>query len=297
MVINKKILIFVFISFIAPRMLHSSGYGTTGAQIVNLNSSARSSALGYAMGAVDGDPSAVAYNPAGLHSVRGHHARLSHLIYFLDSGMSALTYAQNIGKIGTGIKLKIFSTEDTERDAQGEKIKDFGIRFTQVSFGAGSVLTGNLAGGAAMKILAESYDLKEDPVSATAFAFDLGLQIKGMGGDYFGLAVRNLGPEMKMEAAKTPLDRKASLAGAHSMENYIFVWEISTSRQYSVGFQAGVEVEVSDIFKMRVGGNYITGIEFMGGFGIGWDRWKFDYALVPHFDMGLAHRVSLGAVF
>ncbi len=308
----KKILPFIIIIAAGRVPLYGSGYGTVGAQILNLNSSSRSGAMGYAMGAVSGDVNSVVYNPAALQGIKGISAQVSHLVYFLDSKMSSISYGQKFGDIGAGAKIKIFSAQDTERDGQGEKVGDFDIRFTQLSMGAGMPLNDRLSAGAAIKYISEIYDVS-DSLSASAAALDLGLWLKGFDGDSFGLILKNLGPEMKVGREKVSLDRKAALAGAHDLRGYLFVWEISTSRQYSVGFQAGLELDVMRYLKFRAGGTYITRPNFMVGIGIPWEPsmfslwslgsthkpplWELDYAFFPHMDMGMTHRFSLGVSF
>ena len=310
---NRKLTIFLCLMVAGGAELLASGPGTTGAQILNLNTSARSSAMGHAMGAVAGDANAIVYNPAALHSIKGSHAQLSHLLYYLDSKMSALSYGHGLdtADIGMGFKLKLFSSEDVERDSLGENIGEFDIRFMHFSLGAGMAVTERLAAGAAVKVISEDYNLQR-PVKASALACDLGLWLKGLGGDSFGFVIKNLGPKIEVGLDEVDLDRKVALAGAHDMETYLFAWEVFTSRQHSIGFQAGMEVDIFDSLRLRGGGSYVDSFDFSLGFGIPWQSapytilhlgthhptiWELDYAFYPHMDMGKAHRVSLGASF
>ena len=126
---KKTILFFLLIFLISSNGICGSGYGTTGAQILNLNSSARVSAMGNAYAGLADDLNAIIYNPAGLTQLFGFEFQFTRLIYFLGTGMSSFTYGQKLGNIGFGCKLKLFNAKDTYRDSFGYNEEDFDIKY------------------------------------------------------------------------------------------------------------------------------------------------------------------------
>jgi hypothetical protein len=68
---------------------------------------------------------------------------------------------------------------------------------------------------------------------------------------------------------------------------------------YDLSIKTGVEAELYKYVTARAG--YIAGIEGQGlsfGFGVNWERWRFDYGYTPlKEDLGSAQRISVGATW
>ncbi len=295
---NKKRIIkniIITACFIAVAVSFSNavdGFGSTGAQILNLNSSARVTAMGNANAGLADDLNAVIYNPAGLVQLYGTELQFSHLMYFMDLNMNSVTFGQRIGKAGVGFKWKGFSTEDTARSDIGVEIEDFDVKFSQLTFGLGIPLSDRYSFGASINSVSEKlYD-----ESAGAVGFDLGWYIKGYRGDSFGIVVRNIGAGIEHMEVEDKLPLKFVLAGGHNMDKFLFAWEAFAGRETDFGWNCGLEADMSAL-KLRAGYIYKNKVDITVGFGIPYKNWTLDYTFSPHQDLGLAHRVSLGYYF
>ena len=105
-----------------------------------------------------------------------------------------------------------------------------------------------------------------------------------------------LGGKIKLDRSEAKLPLKYVLGGSHSMGKFLFTWETFTGRQINFGWQCGLQADVKS-FKLRSGFAYITNPDITFGFGIPYRNWSLDYAFFPHQDLGIAHRISVGAYF
>ncbi len=273
------------------------GYGTTGAQILNLNSSAKITAMGNANAGLSDDLNAIVYNPAGLTQIFGTQLQFTRLIYFLDTGMSSMTFGREIGKAVIAFKWKFFKAEDTYRDSLGYNEKKFDIKYSQYTLGIGCPVFDRHSAGIGVNIISENYGLGsvsqfgKDKKDST-IGFDIGWLYRGYRGDSFGAVVRNLGGSIKVDKAKIKLPLKYVFGGSHKMGRFLFVWDVFTSRQVKFGWQCGLQADVKGL-KVRSGFMYITDPDITIGFGLPYRNWSVDYAFFPHQDLGVAHRISL----
>ncbi len=278
----------------------AAGYGTAGAQILNLHSSAKISAMGNAHAGLADDLNAVLYNPAGLTQLYGTELQFSHMLYFLDTRLSSLTFGQKLGRFGFGLDLKFFSAEDTYRSRYGLDAKSFDIRFAQYSFGLGFPLTKRHSAGIAIKIVSENYNLAETKIGKdkkdSTIAFDIGWHFRGFRGDSFGFVIRNLGSGLKVDNVQSDLPLKYVLGGGHKMGRFILTWEAFSSQQIPFAWKCGIQMDIKG-FKLRGGFMYITNPDITIGFGLPYKNWSFDYAFFPHQDLGFAHRMTIGVYF
>ncbi|MBN2406522.1 MAG: hypothetical protein JXJ19_02385 [Elusimicrobia bacterium] len=282
-------------------ILAASGYGTTGAQILNLDTSARIVSMGGANAGLSDDLNAVTGNPAGLVQMYGTEFQASRLIYFMDSAMTSFTLGQKIGKAGAAFKLKIFSTEDTYRDEMGYGSSKFDIKYAQYTLGSGFNISQRQSIGVAVNMVSETFGLGSTPGYAgdledSAMSCDAGWFFKSFGGDSFGAVVKNMGTGIKLDKKEDGLPLKMVIGGSHRMGRFILAWDALTSRQVDFAWQFGVEAEIKGI-KARSGLMYITSPDVSLGFGIPYGNFCLDYAFAPHQDLGIAHRITLGGYF
>ncbi len=300
--IKKLIIIIGFImGLLCPCLVYAGGYGTAGAQILNLNGSAKIAAMGDANAGVADDLNAVISNPAGLIQVYGTELQLARVVYFLNTGMNVLTYGQRVGRVGMGLNLKFFSAEDTYRDSLGYGSKKFIIRYGQYTLGAGYSFLLRHSVGVSLNMVTENFRLgstdgfdsdKKDSV----MAFDVGWLYRGYRGDSFGAVIRNIGGEISPGEKKDRVPLKYVLGGGHILGKFLFAWEVFNSLQVSFGWKFGVQVDLH-YMKLRCGCKYVIGPDMTIGFGLPYGMWLLDYAFFPHQDLGAAHRLSLGFWF
>ncbi len=145
---------------------------------------------------------AIYWNPAGLTSMKNTAAgEFSTMTIFNDIKVNYLAIGVKAGQFGSfGISLKAFNFGDipltTVEDADGLSGKTFSPTFATVGATYSRLLTDAIQVGATGKLIYESIPR----ASASAFAFDFGIQYHGLGhvqGLSVGLAVKNIGTNMK----------------------------------------------------------------------------------------------------
>jgi len=295
----KLFLIIVFAMINSPLCAKSS-YGTAGAQILNLHTSAKVSSMGDAFAGLANDLNAVIYNPAGLGQLYGTEFQLTRLFYFMDTGVNALTFAQKFNKMGAGIKVKLFSAEDTYRGILGADGDKFKIKYSQYSIGLGRQIFNKHSAGVTVNIVYENFALGstavDDDKKDTVMAFDLGWHYRARRGDSFGAVIRNAGGKVRIGEKADRLPLQFVLGGGHKMGRFILVWEAVAGREIPFGWKSGVEADIQD-FKVRAGFMYITAPDLTLGFGVPYRNFYLDYAFFPHQALGTAHRITLGGYF
>ena len=296
----KKMKTFIKIIFTLPAIIGiyfctnlTAGYGTTGAQILNLNSSPKITAMGNANAGLSDDLNAVIYNPAGLTNLRGTAIQFTRLIYFLDTSMNSLTFGCKLGSIGTAFKWKLFKAADIYRDSLGYNEKNFEIKYTQYTMGFACPVIHRHSMGVSVNIITQFYGLGniaefgKDKNSLTA-GFNAGWIYREHNGDSFGFVIKNMG--------NSELPLKYIFGNAHHIGRISIIWEIFTGRQINFGCKCGFQADLKGI-KVRCGFNYITNPDISFGFGLPLKNLSLDYAFSPHRELGIAHRLSLGVNF
>lgn len=149
---------------------------------------------------------AIFWNPAGLPRMdRAAVAQFSYMSIFNDIGVNYLAVAYNDEDLGAfGFSIKSFGFGDipftTNEDMDGASGRVFSPTFVTVGLSYARALTEFVNIGITAKIINESIDR----AAASAVAFDIGLQYAGLGGIdgvNFGVAVKNIGTNMKYEGS------------------------------------------------------------------------------------------------
>ncbi|MGM0441420.1 MAG: UPF0164 family protein [Elusimicrobiota bacterium] len=276
----------------AGQVSSAQGAGTTGGRILKIDTLSRVAGVGGAYTARANDVAAVTYNPAGLTRIYGPEVEFSHSRYFLDTSLTSLSAVYKWSGLGLGFQWKQFSSPETYRDETGGSEENFDNKFTQLSMASGFALSQRISVGLSLKSVNE--DLYE--TSDSAVVFDSGIYIVGYRGDTYGITVKNLGGAIEHKNEESDTDTKLTLAGAHSMGDFIFSWDLMRTGEYDLGWSAGLEGEFRGV-KLRGGVKYENSPDFTMGLGIPYGRWTLDYAFSPHRDLGGAHRMSLGILF
>ncbi|NLB35157.1 MAG: hypothetical protein GX817_05000 [Elusimicrobia bacterium] len=282
--------LFFIIIFLAPGLVQASGPGTVGGQILVLNSSAESAALGNSMAGVYGNLSAGQFNPAALPGLSGISLELSHMLYFMDTFMTSFAYGQPIGPVAFGLGVKQFRSPDVERDYTGRKINDFSLTFTQYSFSMGVRVDPRQSLGAGVNIVLEDYPGKQ----AMATAWDIAWNYFPGDGNAYGLILRNLGKEMKVLEDSTQLPLETAFAAMHPLGNFRLSWEVFRSPECKVGGRGGLEFALGDSFRPRIGVRYEDRLMVSGGVGLSTGSWFLDFAFTPDFILGTPYLLSIG---
>jgi len=177
--------------------------GTSAAEELLIPVGARDIALGGASVAVTSGINAIYWNPAGLsRSSHASEAMFSYMSHIADMNVNYFAVASNFSGFGTiGVSLKALDigdipvTTNGAPDGTGEIISP-----TYVTVGAtySRLLAENISVGVTANLISE----RIDRVSATGIAFNAGVQysnLGGIGGLSIGVAMKNIGPQMKFD--------------------------------------------------------------------------------------------------
>jgi hypothetical protein len=320
----KRLILSAVIVFSICGTPKAANHGAVGGQILNMFSSARIMGMGNAGVGIVSDINSVVYNPAGLRWMEKSQIQLSHAFYYIGTTYSSVSAGHNFGEdlynLGIGFKIKYFGLEDTLRDATGLEGERFDIRFMEYILAAGFPLKYRHSLGISLKGVTEK--IYKD--SGTAFLVDLGWQYnfserkfyRMLIGNQFGVAsfknrkitekvnilgaaVRNISGGINTGGGSSDVPLELAVGGAHGIPqlyNLVVAWEAVSGKETPAGIKLGLESELQG-FKARIGAIYITNPQITCGFGIPEKNWNIDYGLFWHLDMGLAHRISVGAHF
>jgi hypothetical protein len=178
--------------------------GTSGAVELLLPVGARGVALGGSNLATTTGVEAIYWNPAGLSMMKSSVTTMfSHMSYIADMGVEYIAVGTNFAGFGTvGLSLKSVSFGDIS-NTTNEAIDGIGTyspAFYTIGITYAKELTNNIRIGATINFLSETIQR----TSATGIALNAGIQYYGIGnikGLKMGLALKNLGPDMKFDGS------------------------------------------------------------------------------------------------
>lgn len=204
----NKILIIAFSLLLAAEFIFASGgnrTGTGGASQLLIPVGARSIAMGGANIATATGIEALYWNPAGV--ARTEHnvdVMFSHMNHIADIGVeygAVATAIEGFGVLSFNIKAlsigDILITTTTDPDGTGST---FNPQMMTAGIGFSRALTDNISVGIVGTLIRESLG----DVDATGIAFDIGIMyynLADINGLSFGIAVKNLGPEMQFDGS------------------------------------------------------------------------------------------------
>lgn len=180
--------------------------GTASATQLLIPVGARDLALGGAAIANSKGVEAIYWNPAGLGRMHNSaEGMFSSMSYIADIGVSYAGVAGTFGEFGTlGLAITTLDFGDipltTQDDPENFSQRFYSPSFVTVGLAYGRGLTDAISVGFTGKIVSEQIDR----AGATGFALDIGIQYSkliGVQGLELGVAVKNIGPQMKYEGS------------------------------------------------------------------------------------------------
>jgi hypothetical protein len=186
--------------------------GTAGAIELQIPMGARSVGMGCANIANVSNTEAIYWNPAGLAALEKAQVDFSYITYFADMKISYLTAGYTLEKIGTiGISLQSMNIGDIEvttidaPEGTGEK---FTPDFLTIVATFSRQFTNRIHFGINTKLISREIHL----MSATAIAFDFGLQYRSDINIDFGIVLRNIGSSLQFNGTGAEFDSDVPFA-------------------------------------------------------------------------------------
>jgi hypothetical protein len=281
--------------------------GKTGASFLKIAPGARAAALGESFTAVADDASAVLWNPAGLGRLLKPTVTATHTQWVQQTKHDFLAGTQPTSWGTLGLGVVSFSVSDIERRTTDTDTPDgtFDSRDAAYTFAWGKSLGESWSLGLGATYVRQTLDGH----SAGAPAATLGaLWNTPWRPLTAGVAVRNLGGEIKFDQEGDPLPTTlaAGLALRPWGDRFLFSTDVRLPSSESVSASAGMELS-RRLFKdgrghLRAGYNSAvsdvqdaTGLSL--GLGLDFNRWGLGLAWTPYGVLGDSFRYAFHASF
>jgi len=300
----KRLLLIIYclmISIYSFAWLSSEDKGTSGAQFLKIGVGAEGPAMAGAYTSLSKDISGVYWNPAGVILSEGKEIELMYTQWFEDTTLNYLGFGMPLGRgklflnyAGVTVDKLEKRTSDTSEPVENFKAQDSAI-------GIGYALK---LGEGAVGITLKSISSKIDDKSASAIGVDVGWKKEGE--KYlWGIALRNLGTEIKFEDKGDPLPTNLNLGlGIKLKDNMLLSVDLNLPNDNeinaSIGYQyllkaGGIELPLRVGYKTL--NDFDTIDALSAGLGIKIKNYTLDFAWAPYGDLGDTIRVAIKAKF
>jgi hypothetical protein len=312
---KKMILLLIAGLMLAPLVAIHDDAGTSGFAFLKMSFYAKAAAMANAFTAESNDANTVFYNPAGLANLSSKKASSTYMSYFDGINTGSISFAF---PYKNGFKIAVFSQflsakEDrTLVDADGNYSgKDGTFGASNLVFGIAAAKTFNpsLDLGFSMKFINESLDSN----SASAIAMDVSVLHQTANENVkVGVVIKNLGAQISYHTDEKYKEKLPTMyiAGFQYLVSDKITANLDLVKPATNDFFGcvGLEYRFQERFALRsgyktnsgswkMGGetDYLSGLSF--GFGVFWNQFDFDYALVSYGDLGLVNQLSLSYRF
>ena len=214
----KSMIFIIILSLVMCSSLMASGnkIGTAGAVELTIPMGARNVALSGADVAGVKGTEAMYWNPAGVASIQNTEAGFSYLKYFADMKISYFTVAANVGQLGViGLNLQAMNIGEIDvttievPEGTGEVLKP---NFLTLGATYARSFTDRINFGMNAKLISE----RIGDMTASAFAFDFGLQYNSPLGVDFGIVMKNYGTSMEFSGTSVEFDSEIPWANPNA---------------------------------------------------------------------------------
>ncbi|MDZ7860245.1 MAG: PorV/PorQ family protein [Candidatus Krumholzibacteriota bacterium] len=299
--IRLKAALTVILMLFSAHTLRAGEPGTSGFLFLRLGNGARASGMGEAFTAVADDVTGMHYNPAGLAGIEKVELNVTHSEWLMGIRFEQVSIANEMFGGAVGFNFTGLYYGDLERRGNFPTVAPDGT-FSPYDLGAsvgyGRDILPDLSAGMSAKLLYQRIDFE----SATGWAVDLGVihrsRIEGM---TFAASLLNLGPQAKFVEEKFYPPFQTRLGVAYEAEERWMKGKVTLSGDFLYSNDTdeklllGMEYFYKESLAVRFG--YKSGYYSQGatmGFGVVYDRLRFDYAFMPiDFNLGNSHRFSI----
>ncbi len=265
--------------------------GTSSADFLKIDGSARSAAMGGAFIAVSDDPDGIYYNPAGIVQIASPEVSSYYSNWIAGISQANLSFVLPVSQSVFGFSISRLSAGAIEETTLASPTGTGNI-ITPTDYScnivAGRALNKNVYLGASVKYL-------EDNISDSklrGFAGDVGMLCKPRDCFAFGMVARNVVGAI----SSSPLPSVFGAGVCFRGVNALMAIDINIPRDNNAELNAGVEYNYKNILFGRAGFNTRAetgaGGNISLGVGIRLKSVRFDYANVPYGDFGSTHRFS-----
>ena len=292
----KKITFYSLIIILSFTFSHGlADNGEIGAQFLKIGVSPRASGMGETTVAVVDNPFALTINPAGLTALKGKQFVLSHRFWLQEMSHDYLAAAiiKPWGTVGFGL---VYSSSGNIPGYENFLYtKDYSATDLALQLGYGKMLGARLSVGVTGMFLSQ----KIEEESASGMALTLGGRYRLGEHSSLGLAVRNIGGEMKFIEQGDPLPTTFEIGGARLLKfgehSLLLAASMQKVVKEEVNFQVGSEFLFRNLLALRAG--YRSRYSFSAGFGLLWRNLRFDYGYAPYSDLTDTHHFGVSLAF
>jgi len=230
--------------------------GTSAAPELFIPMGARNVALGGANIANVGGAEGIYWNPAGLAKMNVASATFNYMQYFADMKVSYLAAGARVGRSGAvGIAFQVMDIGEIEvttidmPEGTGEMLSP---DYLTVTATYSNRFTDRISFGTNAKMISE----KVGNMSASAVAFDFGLQYVSPFGIAFGVTMRNIGSKLQWDGTGIEFDSSVPWAGptATSRKTKLDLAEEELPASMNMGL--GYTMNFGTMHKLSLAGAY-----------------------------------------
>ncbi|MFN0117967.1 MAG: PorV/PorQ family protein [Elusimicrobiota bacterium] len=255
------------------------GAGTTNANFLKIPLSGRAAAMSGAYTAIDGDISAIEYNPAGLSKIHRTDVLASYTDYFegvtlqsIGVGFPMHLFGKNgpwnnenpWSKVFWGINYRGFQAKDEERTILGAKRGEFSLKSQTFQVGAAVPVSERLSLGLSGRYLEQTIQ----NISAKNFALDTGAIFKLSSKTNFGVSLINFGSSTQFQTESDPLPTALRSGITSRFGHLLLSLDVIQTRDSVLGKALGAEYNLGKILYLRAGVQHDTSIKPSGGIGL-----------------------------
>ncbi len=272
--------------------------GETGAQFLKIGVGAKAMAMGGAFSAIADDASAIYWNPAGLARQEAPSVLATYGMWFEHMGHHTFAAAMPVGGGHWGGLVCYSPSGDIPSvGADLDELGEYDAYDFSGSLAFADQVGADLSYGVGVKLIQSSIENE----SATGYAADAGVlyELPQLEGLSLGLAVQNMGPELKFISDGDPLPLIVRGGVAFEAGHLVVAADASKPRDNDVSVHLGAEYLIAEILALRAG--FLTRPEMESavtfGLGVTWRRLSVGYAYVPFEEIEGTHHVSAGLGF
>jgi hypothetical protein len=296
---------FKFISIIFLLLFFQSiVIAETGASWLEISPGGRAGGLAETMTASSQGATSTYWNPAAV-GMDGNSVEMMNNDWWVENSSSQhIAGSFALGKYGLGASIHHVGINDMELRTRPSDTPEglFDSRNYSIGLSLSRLFSGGLRGGLSVRYLSESISYSH----ANGWSMDMGVLYPGFMSRKLdlGFTVRHLGHMDALNSEEYDLPTTFSIGALYHLglfEKFApkIMMDVAKVDSYDPSLHLGTELDFTSFLSLRCG--YMTGYEaqgFAAGFGLKYDRWRFDYGYTPlNNDLGHAQRFSVSAVW